>query len=170
VVTPGASVPRRVVLSWWGREAYRDRPARLRAGERWQLIVRLRRPRGTANPHGFDYEAWLLERGLRATGYVGRANANRRLAAIVHRPRYWVERARELARARIEAALPDAPHSGVITALVIGDQRAIPPQQWQVFTRTGVNHLMSISGLHVTMVSGLIYAVFYGLWRRRPGG
>ncbi len=169
VVTPGASVPRRVVLSRWGREAHPDRPARVRAGERWQLIVRLRRPRGTANPHGFDYEAWLLERGLRATGYVGRANANRRLAAIVHRPRYWVERARELARARIEAALPDAPHAGVITALVIGDQRAIPPQQWQVFNRTGVNHLMSISGLHVTMVSGLIYAVFYGFWRRRPG-
>jgi competence protein ComEC len=171
VMTPGASVPRRIVLSWWGPGADRDRSrpvARVRAGERWQLTVRLRRPRGTANPHGFDYEAWLLERGLRATGYVRWKRANIRLAATVHRPRYWVERARELARTRIDAALPDAAHAGVIAALVIGDQRAIPPEQWQVFTRTGVNHLMSISGLHVTMVSGLVFTLAYGLWRRQP--
>lgn len=171
VITPGASVPRRLVLSWWGPRGHRGRSmrvGRVRAGERWQFTVRLRRPRGTANPHGFDYEAWLLERGLRATGYVRSKAPNRRLATIVHRPRYWVERARELARTRIEAALPDAAHAGVIAALVIGDQRAIAPEQWQVFTRTGVNHLMSISGLHVTMVSGLVFALAYGLWRRRP--
>lgn len=171
VTTPGASVPRRIVLSWWGRGARRNGPVRaglVRAGERWQLSVRLRRPHGTANPHGFDYEAWLLERGLRATGYVRHKTANRRLAGIVPRPSYWVERARELARARIEAALGDAAYKGVIVALAIGDQRAIPPEQWRVFTRSGVNHLMSISGLHVTMVSGLAFAVVHGLWRRRP--
>lgn len=171
VMTPGASVPRRVVLSWWGPREHRVRSTRVervRAGERWQLTVRLRRPRGAANPHGFDYEAWLLERGLRATGYVRSKTPNRRLATMVHRPRYWVERARELARTRIEAALPDAAYAGVIAALVIGDQRAIAPEQWQVFTRTGVNHLMSISGLHVTMVSGLVFALAYGLWRRQP--
>ena len=33
-------------------------------GERWAFTVRLRRPHGLVNPHGFDYEAWLLERGL----------------------------------------------------------------------------------------------------------
>jgi len=167
VTTRGASVPRRIILSWWGRGAYREGWMRVRAGERWQLVVRLRRPRGTANPHGFDYEAWLFERGLRATGYVAQSKANHRLMALAPRPRYWVARARELARARIEAALPDAAHAGVITALVIGDQRAIPQEQWQVFTRTGVNHLMSISGLHVTMVSGMVFALVHGFWRRR---
>ena len=69
-------------------------------------------------------------------------------------------------RARILQALPDKPYAGVLVALAIGDQRAIPADQWQIFTRTGVNHLMSISGLHVTMVSGLIFALAYGLWRR----
>jgi len=167
VITPGASAPRRIVLSWWGSRAPQDRTARVHAGERWQFVVRLRRPHGTANPHGFDYEAWLLERGLRATGYVRQARAHRRLAAMVHRPQYWIERARELARARIEKALPDAAHAGVIIALVVGDQRAISPAHWQVFSRTGVNHLMSISGLHVTMVSGLVFALAYGFWRRR---
>ena len=171
VTTPGASVPRRIVLSWWGVDSHfgpSSRDGILRAGERWLLTVRLKRPRGTANPHGFDYEAWLLERSIRATGYVRRGTTNRRLAEMVHRPRYWIGRARALARARVLSALPDATHAGVIAALVIGDQRSIPPDQWRVFTRTGVNHLMSISGLHVTMVSGLAFALVSGLWRRWP--
>lgn len=170
VLTPGASAPRRVVLSWWGADASRGPPgnALLRVGERRMLTVRLKRARGTANPHGFDYEAWLLERSIRATGYVRRGAANPRLTDLVHRPQYWVGRARELARARVFSALPDAEHAGVIAALVIGDQRSIAPHQWQVFTRTGVNHLMSISGLHVTMVSSLAFALVSGLWRRWP--
>jgi competence protein ComEC len=171
VLTQGAHVPARIVLSWWGNPARDDRPASfpaLSAGERWELTVRLKRPRGTANPHGFDYEAWLLERNLRATGYVRPKAGNRRLADMVQRPGYWIERLRERVRGRIQAALPDASYAGVITALAIGDQRAIPPEQWQSFTRTGVNHLMSISGLHVTMVSGLVFVVAGGLWRRSP--
>jgi competence protein ComEC len=171
VLTGGARVPGRVVLSWWGNPARDGRPAAfpaLSAGERWELTVRLKRPRGTANPHGFDYEAWLLERNLRATGYVRPKAGNRRVAAMVHRPAYWIERVRERVRARIQAALPEAPFAGVITALAIGDQRAIPPEQWQTFTRTGVNHLMSISGLHVTMVSGLVFVLVGSLWRRVP--
>ena len=171
VLTGGARVPSRIVLSWWGTPAHDGRLAGFpvpTAGERWELTVRLKRPRGTANPHGFDYEAWLLERNLRATGYVRPKGGNRRIAAMVHRPAYWIERVREQVRARIQAALPEAPYAGVITALAIGDQRAIPPEQWQTFTRTGVNHLMSISGLHVTMVSGLVFALVGGLWRRVP--
>ena len=163
VLTPGARVPRRIVLSWWGRP---DALPQVRAGERWRLGVRLKRPHGMANPHGFDYEAWLLERGVRATGHVRPRASYERLSAMVHRPSYWVERVRESLRARILAALADRPYAGVIAALAVGDQRAIPAHQWQTFTRTGVNHLMSISGLHVTMVSGLAYALALVLWRR----
>jgi competence protein ComEC len=171
VLTPEAAVPRRIVLSWWGSPAGDGRPSTvpvLEPGERWQLTARLKRPRGTANPHAFDYEAWLLERNIRATGYVRPRAPRERLAAMVHAPQYWVERARSAFRARIHEALPDAPYAGVIAALAIGDQRAIPAGQWQTFTRTGINHLMSISGLHVTMVSGLAFALVYGLWRRVP--
>jgi competence protein ComEC len=171
VLTPGARAPRRIVLSWWGSPAQEDRPATfpaLEPGERWQLTARLKRPHGAANPHGFDYEAWLLERNLRATGYVRPRSGAERVVPMVHAPRYWIDRVRSLVRARIRAALPGAPHAGVIAALAIGDQRAISPEQWQSFTRTGVNHLMSISGLHVTMVSGLVFALIYGLWRRVP--
>ncbi len=169
VLTAGAVVPSHIALSWWGSPARDDRPAtfpELHAGERWQLKVRLRRPHGTLNPHGFDYEAWLLERNLRATGYIRPGGGNRRVAELVARPQYLVERVREAVRTRIQTALADAPYAGVLAALAIGDQRAIPPSQWQIFTRTGVNHLMSISGLHVTMFSGLAFALAYYLWRR----
>jgi competence protein ComEC len=166
VLTPAALVPRCIVLSWWAREnALPD----VHAGERWRLTVRLKRPHGTVNPHGFDYEAWLLERGIRATGYVRPRSGPERLSALVHRPSYWVEAARERLRSRLLNALADRPYAGIIAALAIGDQRAIPPDQWQTFTRTGVNHLMSISGLHVTMVSGLAYALVLALWRRSAG-
>ena len=43
-------------------------PEDVRAGERWQMTVRLKAPHGGSNPHGFDYELWLWEQGLQATG------------------------------------------------------------------------------------------------------
>ncbi|MDT8364394.1 MAG: DNA internalization-related competence protein ComEC/Rec2 [Nitrosomonas sp.] len=53
--------------------------------------------------------------------------------------------------------------------MAVGDQRAIPSAQWDTFTRTGTNHLMAISGLHITLVSGLIFGLVYWLWRRHSG-
>jgi competence protein ComEC len=50
----------------------------------------------------------------------------------------------------------------------VGDQRAIASEDWRLFSRTGVTHLMSISGLHVTLVSGLVAWIVSMLWRRAP--
>jgi len=176
VESPETGVPRRIVLSSYGGFAPDDSQGVLpvRAGERWRFTVRLRRPHGGANPHGFDYEAWLLERGVRATGYVrmpsrragdeGAQVPPERLAARV--PRYWIEGFREEAREKIRGALPEHPYAGILVALAIGDQNAIDPGQWQLFARTGVSHLMSISGLHVTMVAGLLAMLVSWCWRR----
>jgi competence protein ComEC len=162
-VTPGARVPRHIALSWWTSAAREQ--VQVRAGERWAFTVRLKRPHGMINPHGYDYEAWLLEHDIRATGYV-RGSRAQRVAAMVHRPAYWVEAVRGMLRDRILTALDGRPYAGVLAALAVGDQRAVPADQWQIFTRTGVNHLMSISGLHITMVSGLAFALCSWAWRR----
>ncbi len=170
VLTRDARVPRRIALSWYGswlREAAAVSMPQLRVGERWTFTVRLRRPHGTVNPHGFDYEAWLLERGIRATGYVRLHDSPRRIDPFVMRPAYGIERVRELARARILGTLEGGTAAGVVAALVMGDQRAIRPEQWVVFTRTGINHLVSISGLHITMISALVFTLTYTLWRSR---
>jgi len=168
VATPEAIVPAKVSVVWYGswRAEEAESAPELHAGERWQMTLRLRRPHGTVNPHGFDYEAWLLERGIRATGYVRLNDPPQRIESFVAHPAYVVEAIRERTRSRILAALEGEAYAGVIAALVMGDQRAIPASQWQVFTRTGVNHLMSISGLHVTMVAALAYALVYFVWRR----
>ncbi len=170
VDTPGATVPARLSLVWYASRAKEGEaalaPPLPEAGERWRLVVRLKRPHGTVNPHGFDVEAWLLENGFRATGYVRDSAADTRRDAFAGRLTDYVQRARAAVRARIRAALPDARYAGVIVALAIGEERAIPDAQWRTFNRTGITHLISISGLHVTVFAALAGGLAYLLARR----
>lgn len=169
--TPGAILPKRLALSWyrgWRDEENYELP-HLLAGERWQLTVRLKQPHGNANPHAFDYEAWLFERNLRATGYVRKSADNRRLAANTPGIRYAVERLRQGIRDRFQASLPDSASVGILAALAVGDQQAVSGPLWRTFARTGTTHLMSISGLHVTMLAALLGGLCGWLWRRVPG-
>lgn len=175
-----SSVPRQLSLAWYrgwrqagetaqteGHSAESLRP-QVRAGERWRLTVRLKQPHGNINPHGFDYEAWLLENGVRATGYVRPAADNRLLTAFALTPGTFIERLRAGIRERFEQRLAGRAYGGILTALAIGDQRAIQNSQWDWFRRTGITHLVSISGLHVTMIASLAYALVSWLWRRQP--
>ena len=167
VITPHAPSLKRIQLArYWPRKG--DRIPTVRAGERWQFTVRLKRPYGTHNPHGFDLEAWMLERGIAGSGYVRDTPQPQRIDARATTPGAWIAATRAAIRERIFITLGDAPYAGVISALVIGDQRSIPNDQWRSFTRTGVNHLLSISGLHVTMIAALAgWMVAFG-WRRWP--
>ena len=161
-----SAVPPRIALAWYN--GYRDSVQAVgdvQPGERWQLTVRLQRPHGNANPHGFDYEAWLLEQGIRATGYVRMDARNRRIDSFVPGFSTIVERARAQLRTRIRASLQGKEYAGVLVALVVGDQRAIDQSDWKVFNRTGISHLVSISGLHITMVAGLFALAASSLWR-----
>lgn len=144
----------------------------LKPGQRWQLTVRLKRPHGNANPQGFDYEVWLLEQGIRATGTVRTNNVakseleqNRLMSDFVWGWSNIIERCRYVLRERIRTALPDAPYASVIMALVVGDQREVSQTDWQIFNRTGIGHLVSISGLHITMIAALFSGLMYFLWR-----
>jgi competence protein ComEC len=122
VLTPAADIPPKLALSWYRGGAGESR---IRPGQRWRLTVRLQRPHGNANPHGFDYEAWLLGQGVRATGYVRAGIGNRLLDHFVPDAGHLVERGRDLLRERIAASLEGKPYAGVIVALVVGDQRGI---------------------------------------------
>ncbi len=139
-------------------------------GQRWRFSVRLKRPHGTMNPGGFDFERWLFEQGLRATGSVVENkppdNHNMLLDSFVFTPMNAVNAIRSGLRDKIYRAIPDAECAGIITALVIGDQRAVPRRNWDVFSRTGISHLVAISGLHITLVAGLVAGIAGFLWRR----
>ncbi|MDP1935997.1 MAG: DNA internalization-related competence protein ComEC/Rec2 [Hylemonella sp.] len=168
VTTPNAPNLQRIQLArYWPRNAVNHTPT-VHAGERWQVTVRLKTPYGTHNPYGFDLEAWMLERGIAASGYLREQPSPQRLAERAATPAAWVAATRATIRQQMLATLGDAPYAGVIAALVIGDQRGIPYEQWRAFTRTGVNHLLSISGLHVTMIAALAGWLLAFGWRRWP--
>jgi competence protein ComEC len=166
--TQAVTVPEHLQLAW-----YRDRDddghagngaSSIRAGERWRFTVRLRPPYGVMNPHGFDQELYLFEQGIRATGSVRAQPAPQRLTDA----RPWsFDRLRQALRDRLAKALPDDPRAaGVIAALAIGDQSAIDKADWDIFRATGVAHLMSISGLHVTMFAWGAGVLVGWAWRR----
>ena len=131
-----ARLPRKLLLSWYAAAAEEDAApvAIVHAGERWAFTVRLRRPHGLVNPHGFDYEAWLLERGIGATGYV-RARPEARRMGTRQSFLDGVERLREAVRDRFNAVLGATPAAGILAALAVGDQRAISREEWQLFNR-----------------------------------
>ena len=166
-------LPTRILLSWYRSPLYEEQPSiaaeAVHPGERWRFTVRLRRPHGQFNPHGFDYEAWLLERGIGGTGYV-RSSKKAFPEKLGERNSFSdrIEQIRESVRDRFKRVLGETPASGILAALAVGDQRAIPAEEWRLFNRTGVTHLMSISGLHVTLISGLFAWLASWLWRRSP--
>lgn len=174
--SPDAALPPRLLLSWYGAPASRTEPAAahpartsevLRAGQRWEFVVRLKSPHGPCNPHGFDFELWLWERGIQATGYVRTADAGMppRLLAQDAWP-YALERGRQAVRDALLEQVADPRRAGVLAGLAVGDQRAIERADWDLFRTTGVAHLMSISGLHVTMFAWLATALVGALYRR----
>lgn len=171
VLTKNAVVPSHISLSQYA--FFGDNPILVametfHAGERWQLMVRLKRPHSTANPHGFDFESWALGENIRTMGSVKSNAGNKKLSDFVWRPSYVVESIRERIKQRISNVLADKPFSGIIQALVMGDDNQIGIDDWQVFLRTGTSHLMSISGLHITMLAGLMYGLVSFGWRRVP--
>ncbi len=162
------TLPPLVALGWYKgfhEDAALSQPQKeLRAGQRWRFTVRLRRPHGNINPHGFDYELYLFELGVGATGYVRDAPALQLDVAAG----YPIERLRQRVRDAIDANVSDRRLAGVLAALAIGDQAAIERADWDLFRQTGVAHLMSISGLHVTMFAWLAGALVAAVWRRSP--
>ena len=164
-------VPSTISLAWYAQRVKGSEealpPPRLAAGERWTFTVRLKRPRGLANPHTFDFEPWALERGIRATGYVRDKESAQRTGLVNGWP-YTLHRWRGEVREAMVAHLGEARLRGVLVALALGDQDSIASADWEVFWRTGVGHLMSISGLHITMLAALAFAIAAFAWVRVP--
>ncbi len=162
-----AVVPATLSLGWYhGFDADATPTAaqlELRAGQRWSFGVRLRRPHGLSNPHGFDQELRWFEEGVRATGSVRDTPTPLLIDRAAAHP---IERLRQRVRDAIEAAVPDRRAAGVLAALAVGDQSSIERNDWELFRRTGISHLVSISGLHITMFAWLAGVAIGALWRR----
>ena len=148
VVAPrdAPALPARVRLNWY------DAARQPRLGEVWRLTARLKRPRGFANPGGFDYEGWLFRQRIGATGYV----LSGKPAAARPAP---TARLRRAFVARVDQRLPRDDATAVLLAVTVGARHRIDAAAWERYARTGTTHLMAISGLHVGLAAGAAFAI-----------
>lgn len=165
-------VPSRVLLGWYGRGSGADRglPATLRAGEGWQLSVRLKQVHGQINPGGFDFERWAWEQGLGATGSVRNGPGDRDAVRHDESAREILASWRQSVRDRIHQRVTQPRWAAILAGLVVGDATGIERADWDVFRATGIAHLMSISGLHVTLLAWWLKGLVVWLWRRADVG
>jgi competence protein ComEC len=159
--SPSTKTPGKLRLSWYYGKA-------VNAGETWQLEVRLKPPHGFMNPGGFDYEGWLFQQGIHATGYIRQSEFNRRLQTASV---FSIDRIRQFLSRQLDDLVLYRQASGYATAaagialvkaLAIGDKSSLSVQQWRILSNTGTSHLMAISGLHI----GLAALFGYFLIRR----
>ena len=160
--------PKRIYLSWQPPWRNPMTIPEIIPGQRWKFKAKLKRPYGSLNPYVFDFERWAFHQDFGASGSV------RSGELLNPQDIRWtdfelrMELMRWHLRKKILSMLPDgARYAGVLVALVMGDQNAINQDDWQVFNATGIGHLISISGLHVTMLAGVGASIAAFIWRRR---
>lgn len=152
-------LPRKLRLNW-----YKPLPLSFGAGERWQLTVRLKQIHSMANPASFDYEGWLFQQRINATGYVRHHKDNKRLAAA---PFYSINALRQTLLTKLSNHLQDSPQLGLIQGLTTGIRDNISLSQWQTLRLSGTNHLLAISGLHIGLAAAIGFFSVRWLWSRR---
>lgn len=151
-------LPAKLRLSWYNPDQ------QVKAGQHWSLTVKLKRPHGSLNPGGFDYERWLFIEGIGATGYVRPYPKPVLLGG--DQSRRNVDVWRQGITDRLSWELRNSKNLALIKALTIGDGSSISQKQWEVFRKTGTTHLVVISGSHIGLVAGLVYFLVFKLWAR----
>ncbi len=126
----------------------------LHVGDRLLVLANLSQPAGPAAPGAFDFQrvAWYLQLG--AVGY-----ALAPAVVIEHGRPDGIVRAIDALRAdtteRILKVLP-GPEGGVVAALLVGEQTAVDKDIAQAMRDSGLYHILSVSGLHIVFVVGLV--------------
>ena len=160
----------KVRLSWYKTQRNQKHIIKntisLKAGQRWQFWVRLKQPHGFMNPGGSDYEGWLYQKKIRATGYVRINQTKQQISTLIdpHAINYPILVARQKFYDQLKKSIRNTQYGGILLALAMGERSDITPIQWQVFRVTGTSHLVAISGLHIGLLAGFIFFLVRRLW------
>ena len=168
-----AGAPKQIALVWargtWRGPYVPPQPQdfpELIPGQHWAVTAYLKTPHGARNPAGFDYEGYVFAQGIRAIAQVRGEPQRLASEATEWSLALWAQRARYGLRQAMLPYLESLRWGGVVLALSIGDQASIHAHDWRVFNRTGLTHLVSISGSHVTLLASVCAWVFAWGWRR----
>ena len=160
------ALPQRVSI-FWNEDDLPNEP--LQIGQVWRLPVSFKPPHASYNPGGFDQEKNWWMQGVRALATV-RLKDERSAVLLAQNDGVWLRlqrwRAATLAQIDVALAGDDSGSAAVFKALALGDQSDVSTRQWQLFQQTGVTHLVSISGVHITMLAALMMWCVRRLWRR----
>ena len=132
-----------------------------RYGDRVRLWIRPVIPQDSGNPGGFNYATYLARRGIYATGFL---DSDQEVELLAREPGAlgFVEDLRREIRRYIDRNFSQD-NGALIKALVVGDMGGITKEMRAAFTAAGVNHVLSISGLHVAMLGLVVFGlVRYG--------
>src|SRR5262245_45523168 len=134
-----------------------------RHGDRVRVHLRAQAPQDGGNPGGFNYATYLARREVYATAFLDSDQDIELLAREAGQMRGFIEDLRRQIRRFIDRSF--AEDSGALMkALVVGDMGGISKQMRNAFTAAGVNHVLSISGLHVAMLGLVVFVLIrYGL-------
>ena len=128
-------------------------------GDMLHLSLHLRAPHNFHTPGSFDYEGYLARQRIYLSAFLWDDSAVERVGTHGNRIRSWIEQARRAIGAFFDTHL-DTQTAAVLRALIIGDEGRINKDLREAFSRAGVAHVLSISGLHI----GLVAAAAYGAW------
>jgi len=139
----------------------------LARGDRIRFLTRISVPRLLGLPGEFDFPRYLAFQGVSA---IGRVVSQEDIVLIRRGAEEPFLRSIDLAARRvgdaIRLAVADDRVSSVLAALLIGDQKRIPRELGDAYTRAGVNHILSISGFHVGIIAAFITLASLWLFTR----
>jgi competence protein ComEC len=135
------------------------------AGDRLRGTVSLRRPRNFGNPGEFDYVAYLARQGIYSTASADDDTGFVLVEHVESGISDWFARWRRGVGALVRQTLAE-PQASVLSALVIGTAATLPSDLRAAFSRVGVSHVLSVSGLHIGLVAMVAYTLVRWLLAR----
>ncbi|MFO0879163.1 MAG: ComEC/Rec2 family competence protein [Gemmataceae bacterium] len=134
--------------------------AELHPGDEIEVRGKLSRFAPRASPGEFDFAGYWHDRGVHALLTVAQGDvAVRRLRpGWIYTPSGWFAALRHQAHARLDQAVPQESLAGLARALLLGEGAPLSADDWGKYVRTGVVHVLAISGQHLLVVGLFLWS------------
>ena len=139
----------------------------LSAGDQIEILANLRVPMNFNNPGQFDYVSYLDRQDV---SLVGTVKSELLITRLATGQGSWLSRQiqhlRKALLSRLDRTFASEQTSGVMKALLLGDQSALDARVEETFRITGIYHVLVVSGQHVAVMAAFLYGLFR--WSRFP--